>query len=155
LYHGGVERIPGGYKLNKNSSYWHTKGMVRTSGRVLLVAAGLTLAGCVTQTGSDPDGPGWLKQRAALSENKRMSAKGMKPVSIDCKFDEISNGAPMYSVKIKWGPNKPSGKFRWAVGGSAYIAKISAEAEKEGLHKVFSKPIVSPMVQAACVLWES
>jgi hypothetical protein len=130
-----------------------TKSAVAAMSAVLLT--GLFLAGCVTEPSSGAGGGNWLRKNAALSEGRKMNAKGMKPASIDCRSDSASNADANFSTKIEWKPNKPWVHYQWFVGGTSYVASEQAKARKAGLHKVSSKKIYSSGVSGSCELWES
>jgi hypothetical protein len=123
----------------------------------ILLAVGLSLSGCVSGSGGGAvGGDGWLEKQAALNESKRMGAKGMKPVSLDCRINAVSNAVPTYSIKLEWAPAKAGTRWKWRVGGLAAIARDDASARLAGLHKVFSKTASHHSgVSAACVIWES
>ena len=122
----------------------------------IVLLAGLLALGCVTGTAAGTGEGRWLEKDAALSEGERMAANGMRPASIDCRFDKVSNGSPTYATKIVWKPNKPAAHFNWHVGNATSIARKDAQARKRGFHKIFSKGIHDRAsgLRASCVIWE-
>jgi hypothetical protein len=121
-----------------------------------VLLAGLLVAGGVIEPAIGAGGGNWLEKDAALREGKRMDANRMRPASIDCRFDRVSNGSPTYATKIIWKRNKPAVHFNWHVGNATSIAREDAHARKRGFHKVFSKSIHDRAsgLHASCVIWE-
>src|SRR4051812_35293144 len=76
-----------------------------------VLLAGLLVAGGVIEPAIGAGGGNWLEKDAALREGKRMDANRMRPASIDCRFDRVSNGSPTYATKIIWKRNKPAVHF--------------------------------------------
>ncbi|MDX8534698.1 hypothetical protein RFM41_26965 [Mesorhizobium sp. VK25A] len=105
----------------------------------------MLLAGCMTHqpSGIDPYQTSginqWLTTADADKVVSSMSAKGMMPATIDCRFADTTPGQVAYVSKFTWKRAPANTRYHWEVGDPTYLASDEVKANRVGLRRVFAK----------------
>jgi hypothetical protein len=139
--------------------YNYAQKRANRGGNKLVVAAFL-VSGCTSTSISDSTAEAvWLGREEALAKDKKMLAKGMMPLTIDCMMDTTVRGnfRPSYFVKISYGPRSANKNWRWGVGEADEMKVFANTAGREGLKLVRSRKMFDPNsgTHASCALWHS
>jgi hypothetical protein len=127
------------------------------------MAALMLLAGCMTHqpTGIDARQTGsinqWLTTADADKMVSAMSAKGMVPATINCRFADTTPGQVAYRSKFTWKRAPANTRYHWEVGDPTYLASDEVKANRVGLRRVFAKTVREPASgqKVGCSIWTS
>ncbi|BCM18629.1 hypothetical protein [Mesorhizobium sp. J8] len=125
------------------------------------LAALMLLAGCMThqQAGIDAYRTSsidqWLTTADADKVVSAMSAKGMMPATIDCRFADTTPGQVAYLSKFTWKRAPANTRYHWEVGDPAYLASREVRANQVGLKRVDAKLVRDAATgqKVGCSVW--
>jgi hypothetical protein len=109
------------------------------------LAALMLLGGCMTHQPAGIDAyqtsgiDQWLTTPEADKVVNAMSAKGLMPATIDCRFADTTPGQVAYRSKFTWKRAKTNTRYHWEIGDPAYLASDAVKANRVGLRRVFAK----------------
>lgn len=127
----------------------------------LAVTVAILVTGCTSSstTYSSAKEPEWLGKEQSLAVDRKMLARGMMPISIDCMMDTTVKRSirPTYFVKIRYGPRPAKKHWRWGVGEADEMQVHANTAKREGLKRVQSRQMLDPNSgkKASCALWHN
>ncbi|MBZ9734170.1 hypothetical protein LB534_07310 [Mesorhizobium sp. CA18] len=131
----------------------------RAGATIATMAALMLLGGCMTHS---PSGPAvsrdeWLTTSDADKVVSAMSAKGMMPATIDCRFDNTAPGQVAYRSKFTWKQAPANTRYHWEVGDPNYLASKDVASNRVGLRRVFAKTARDPATRqkVGCSIWAS
>ncbi|TPI50570.1 hypothetical protein FJ417_29960 [Mesorhizobium sp. B3-1-7] len=127
------------------------------------MAALMLLAGCMTHqpTGTDAYRTSsidqWLTTDDADKAVSAMSAKGMMPATINCRFADTTPGKVAYRSKFTWKRAPANTRYHWEVGDPAYLASKDVASSRVGLRRTFAKTVRDPATgqKMGCSIWVS
>ena len=125
-------------------------------------AALMLLGGCMTHqpTGIDALQTSginqWLTTADADKAVNAMSAKGMMPATIDCRFADTTPGQVAYVSKFTWKRAPANTRYHWEVGDPTYLASDEVKANRVGLRRVFAKATrdAASGQRVGCSIWQ-
>ncbi|CDX22340.1 exported hypothetical protein [Mesorhizobium plurifarium] len=125
------------------------------------MAALMLLSGCMTHqpTGTDAYRTNsigqWLTTDDADKVVSAMSAKGMMPATIDCRFADTTPGQVAYLSKFTWMRAPANTRYHWEVGDPAYLASKEVRANRVGLKRVDAKLVRDSATgqKVGCSVW--
>jgi hypothetical protein len=118
----------------------------------VILALGLAVAGCTTYSGRGD----WLHKPESQAESKQMNAKGMVPVSVDCRIEGVdSAGRPKLEAKITYAPNPKKDRWKFGIGEAADMHVYEAEAARDKLKLMTRKSMADPKSgkRGSCAIW--
>lgn len=125
------------------------------------MAALMLLSGCMTHqpTGIDAYRTSsinqWLTTADADKVVSAMSAKGMMPATIDCRFADTKPGQVAYLSKFTWMRAPANTRYHWEVGDPAYLASKEVRANRVGLRRLDAKLVRDSATgqKVGCSVW--
>lgn len=114
----------------------------------------MTVAACTTYSGHGD----WLRKEQSQAESKQMNARGMAPVSVDCRIEDVSaTGKLQYAARITYAPNPKKDRWKFGVGDAADMRVYEAEAARDKLRLVMRKQMSDPKSgkRGACAIWRA
>lgn len=126
------------------------------------MAALMLLAGCMTHqpTGIDARQTSsinqWLTTDDADKVVSAMSAKGMMPATISCRFADTTPGQVAYRSKFTWKRAPANTRYHWEVGDPTYLASKDVASSRTGLRRVYAKTVrdADTGQKVGCSIWQ-
>ncbi|TPK90636.1 MULTISPECIES: hypothetical protein [unclassified Mesorhizobium] len=126
------------------------------------MAALMLLAGCMTHQATGTDAyrtssiDQWLATDDADKVVSAMSAKGMMPATINCRFADTTPGQAAYRSKFTWKRAPANTRYHWEVGDPTYLASKDVASSRTGLRRVFAKTVRDAATgqKVGCSIWQ-
>jgi hypothetical protein len=133
----------------------------RAGKAIATMAALMLLAGCMTHQPRDIDAyqtsgiDQWLATADADKVVNAMSAKGLMPATIDCRFADTTPGQVAYLSKFTWRRAPANTRYHWEIGDPTYLASDEVKANRVGLRRVFAKATRDAATgqKVGCSIW--
>jgi len=110
------------------------QGSKRAGKATATMAALMLLGGCMTHQPSGIDAyqtsgiNEWLTTTDADKVVSTMSAQGLMPATIDCRFADTTPGQVAYVSKFTWKRAPANTRYHWEVGDPTYLASDEVKA---------------------------
>ena len=139
------------------------QGSKRAGKATATMAALMLLGGCMTHQPSGIDAyqtsgiNEWLTTTDADKVVSTMSAQGLMPATIDCRFADTTPGQVAYVTKFTWKRAPANTRYHWEVGDPTYLASDEVKANRVGLRRVFVKTVrdAASGQKVGCSIWAS
>ena len=97
----------------------------------------------------------WLATADADKVVNAMSAKGLMPATIDCRFADTTPGQVAYLSKFTWMRAPANTRYHWEVGDPTYLASKEVRANRVGLKRVDAKLVRDAATgqKVGCSVW--
>jgi hypothetical protein len=97
----------------------------------------------------------WLATADADKVVNAMSAKGLMPATIDCRFADTTPGQVAYLSKFTWRRAPANTRYHWEIGDPTYLASDEVKANRVGLRRVFAKATRDAATgqKVGCSIW--
>ena len=133
----------------------------RAGKAIATMAALMLLGGCMTHQPRGIDAyqtsgiDQWLATADADKVVNAMSAKGLMPATIDCRFADTTPGQVAYLSKFTWRRAPANTRYHWEIGDPTYLASDEVKANRVGLRRVFAKATrdVATGQKVGCSIW--
>ncbi|MDX8460647.1 hypothetical protein [Mesorhizobium humile] len=133
----------------------------RAGKAIATMAALMLLAGCMTHQPRGIDAyqtsgiDQWLATADADKVVNAMSAKGLMPATIDCRFADTTPGQVAYLSKFTWRRAPANTRYHWEIGDPTYLASDEVKANRVGLRRVFAKATRDAATgqKVGCSIW--